>query len=108
VSGSQDEGLTHTHAEASVVGRVLHIDRVSGTRFGPGRSIVEFRLFFDGVLAGRGGSVGCSLGFGGRDLPAVALVGDRLAVTVEFVEGVAIPIVELWKVRPLSKVTSGC
>ena len=95
---SHDENSTRTHAEADVAGRVLHIDCVTRRGYGPGRSIEEFRLFLDGVLEGRGGFAGCSLGFGGRDLPAVALIDDGLAVTVDAVQVATPPIVELWEV----------
>ena len=89
----------HIHAEATVGGHHLHIDKVERHLFGPGRSLTEFRIFVDRTLAGRGGSAGCSLGFGGGDLPAVARLGS-LAVTVDAVSSIAIPIVELWKCTP--------
>jgi hypothetical protein len=65
----------------------------------PGRSVREFRIFVDGELAGRGGQCGCSLGFGGGDLPAVACVDSDLVVTVDAVAGEQLPVVELWRIR---------
>jgi hypothetical protein len=59
---------------------------------------VEFRIFVDGQVGGRGGLCGTSLGFGGRDLPAVARVGPYRATTVDEVHGVSTPVVELWEV----------
>jgi hypothetical protein len=96
---SHDEDTTRMHVEADVAGRVLHIDHITRRRYGPGRSFQEFRLFVDELLEGRGGSAGCSLGFGGGDLPAVALIGDRLAVTVDTVPDIRVPVVELWEVE---------
>jgi hypothetical protein len=60
----------------------------------------EVRIFVDGVLAGRAGGCGCSLGAGGWDLPAVARVGVSRAITVDTINDIAFPIAELWEVAP--------
>lgn len=88
----------HLHAEASVNGKGLHIDRVTATKYGPGRSFLEFRIFVDGQLTGRGGRCGCSLGMGGNDLPAVGRLASTLAITVDDVAEQGEPVVELWEV----------
>lgn len=88
----------HMHAEVTIGARLVHIDVVRLVKGGPGRSIVEVRVFVDGELAGRGGSVGCSLGGGGSDLPAVAAVSDSTVLTVHLIYGREVPVVELWDV----------
>lgn len=90
----------HIHAETTVDEHHVHIDRIERHRYSPGRSLTEVRIFVDGLLQGRGGFVGCSLGAGGSDLPAIARVGPSRAITVDATNGVAFPIVELWEVTP--------
>jgi hypothetical protein len=97
----------HRHAEADVDGRRVHVDWTHAHKHGPGRTITEIRIFVDGRLAGRGGRCGCSLGVGGDDLPAVALIGSGRALSVDDVtddasrKGFAPQLVaELWEVRP--------
>ena len=90
----------HIHAEATVDGHHVHIDRIARHRYSPGRSLTEVRIFVDGVLAGRAGSAGCSLGAGGSDLPAVARLGRSRAITVDVIHTIAFPIVEFWEVAP--------
>lgn len=89
----------HHHAETLINNHVVHIDVVDVRKYGPGRSVREFRIFVDGELAGRGGKCGCSLGFGGGDLPAVARIDSDAAITVDSVVDKETPVVELWKVR---------
>ena len=96
----------HLHAEADVDGRRVHVDWTHAHKHGPGRTITEIRIFVDGRLAGRGGRCGCSLGVGGDDLPAVALIGSGRALSVDDVtddasrKGFAPQLVaELWEVR---------
>jgi hypothetical protein len=96
----------HLHAEADVDGRRVHVDWTHAHKHGPGRTITEIRIFVDGRLAGRGGSCGCSLGVGGNDLPAVALISSGRALSVDDVtddssrKGVVPQLVaELWEVR---------
>ena len=69
---------------------------VGATKFGPGRSFKEFRIFVAGRLAGRGGRCGCSPGIGGSDLTAVARLGRGQAITVD-AHGER-PVVEVWGV----------
>jgi hypothetical protein len=95
----------HAHAEADIDGVMVHIDRVAATRYGPGRSFVEFRIYAAGRLAGRGGWCGCSLGFGGTELPAVAVIHPGLAVTVDEVHANGEPMVELWEVMESKRYT---
>jgi hypothetical protein len=87
----------HVHAEATIETRLVHIDIVRLTKWGPGRSILEVRIFVDGELAGRGGSAGCSLGFGGSDLPAVAILSGSTVLSVAVIHGRGTPVVELWE-----------
>lgn len=96
----------HLHAEAVIDGTRVHVDWVYARKHGPGRSITEIRIFVDDRLAGRGGRCGCALGFGRGDLPAVALLGDGKALTVNDVtsgalDAKAMPelVAELWLVQ---------
>lgn len=88
----------HIHAETTIAMRLVHIDLVEITRGGPGRSITEMRIFVDGQLAGRGGSCGCSLGGGGNDLPAVAVISESTILSVALIYGRGTPLAELWDV----------
>jgi hypothetical protein len=83
------------HAQTMLDGHRVHIDVLSATKYGPGRSYQECRIFVDGRLAGRGGDCGCSLGFGTSDFPAVAAVGMDAAMTFDSIGGY--PVVEFWK-----------
>jgi hypothetical protein len=74
---------SHVHAETTIDGIQVHVDWVTATRFGPGRSLTEVRIFVDGVVAGRAWRGGCSLGFGGDSFPAVARVGRDKALVVD-------------------------
>jgi hypothetical protein len=89
----------HHHAETPINGHLIHIDVVNVLKYGPGRSVREFRIFVDGELAGRGGDCGCSLGFGGGDLPAVARIDSDVVLTVDADSGKEPPVVELWQIR---------
>jgi hypothetical protein len=73
---------SHVHTEFALDGRTVHIDVMAATKYGPGRSYWEARIFIDGQLAGRGGGGGCSLGGGGDDLPACALLNDGIVIAV--------------------------
>ena len=84
------------HADARIGDRTVHIDMVKGQRSGPGRAFTEVRIFVDGRLEGRASVAGCSLGGGGNSLPAVARIGDEHVVTVDHVDGFAVPIAEVW------------
>jgi hypothetical protein len=88
----------HFHAETSVDTHAVHIDCVRRRLYGPGGALNECRIFVDGRLEGRGGYVGCSLGFGGEDLPATARIGRSTLVSVDLIPDIAIPVVELWRV----------
>jgi len=89
----------HVHAETTIGTRLVHIDLVELVRGGPGRAITEVRIFVDGALAGRGGSCGCSLGGGGSDAPAVAIVGNSRVLAVTMIHGRGMPLAELWAVK---------
>jgi len=96
----------HLHAEADVDDRRVHVDWTYAHKHGPGRTITEIRIFVDGRLAGRGGRCGCSLGVGGDDLPAVALIGGGRALSVDDVTDDSsrkrfVPqlVTEIWEVR---------
>lgn len=83
---------SHVHTEFQIDDQLIHIDRLHADKLCPGRSYTEFRIFVNGRLAGRGGSAGSSLGGGGSDLPAVALVGTDKVLTVDRQE-----VITLWK-----------
>lgn len=87
------------HAGIDVDGRAVHLDWVtnSNQQGGPGRALIEFRVFVDRQLAGRGGTWACSLGTAGIDQPLVAQIGPALAITVDQIDP-GMPIVELWTV----------
>jgi acetoin utilization deacetylase AcuC-like enzyme len=55
----------HLHAQLEVDRRRVHLDRVGGTKYGPGRSWTEIVAFVDGACVAHGWHGGCSLGFGG-------------------------------------------
>lgn len=86
------------HAETHIEGRRVHVDYVERHLGGPGRTVSEIRIFVDGLLEGRGGMVGCSLGSGGGDLPAVARITPSLVLAADLVPAVVVPVVELWQV----------
>jgi hypothetical protein len=86
------------HATADLEGHVVHVDWVSNVWGGPGRIITEVRVHVDRQLAGRGGSWGCSLGVGGKDLPLVARIDADRAITLDLAFH-GLPIVELWEVK---------
>jgi hypothetical protein len=73
---------SHIHAEFPIDGHQVHIDWITATRFGPGRSLTEVRIFIDGKFAGRAGYTGSSLGGGGSSFPAVALIGNGKALVL--------------------------
>lgn len=56
----------HAHCEFAIDGHRVHLDRVSGTKYGPGRSWTEFVVFVDGTCVGHAWQGGCALGGGGR------------------------------------------
>jgi len=92
---------THVHADLAIDGHAVHIDHLHATRGGPLRGYHEVRIFVDGRLAGRGGRCGCSLGFGGNDLPAVAAIGQDTAIAVGHCSrGV---LVELWRAHLIGR-----
>ncbi len=72
----------HIHTEFEVEGRRIHIDRTWANLGGPGRLKVETHIFVDGCLAGFGGSFSSSLGVSSHIGPAVALLGDDMAIVV--------------------------
>jgi len=53
---------SHTHVEFDVDGRRVHLDRVGGTKYGPGRAWTEIGAFVDGRCVAHGWHGGCSLG----------------------------------------------
>jgi hypothetical protein len=94
------------HATANVDGHVVHVDWVRNVWDGPGRVINEFRVDVDHLLAGRGGSFGCSLGAVGNDLPLVARIDADRAMTLDRAFR-GLPIVELWEVKRKGPITWG-
>ena len=71
----------HFHADFSVDGHAVHIDKIFVINWGPLRGYTEYRIFVDGHFAGRGGAAGGSWGSFGNDLPAKALLnGEKVLV----------------------------
>jgi hypothetical protein len=64
----------HVHTEFPVETDVVHIDICGATRYGPGSFWEETRIHVNGELRGRAGACGCSLGGGGRNGSAIALL----------------------------------
>jgi acetoin utilization deacetylase AcuC-like enzyme len=74
----------HAHAEFEVDGRRVHLDCISGTKNGPGRSWTEIVAFVDGACVAHGWTGGCSLGFGGtKNMPLLVQVHAKAALRVE-------------------------
>jgi len=84
----------HEHTDVELAGRRLHVDHVWASAGGPGRSYAECRVFEAGRLVGRGGYIGCSLGFGGNDSPARVPLGDGRMLLVGLQR-----VVEVWSTR---------
>jgi hypothetical protein len=78
----QLQAARHVHVSFELAGHHAHVDCVHANRGGPRSAFMEIRIFVDGELAGRGGTMGCSLGVSSNSLPAVALVGDRHGLVV--------------------------
>lgn len=73
----------HAHTEFEVDGHRVHLDRVSGTKYGPGRSWTEVVAFVDGACVGHGWMGACSLGFGGtKHLPLTVAIAPDVAIVV--------------------------
>ncbi len=76
---------------------MVHIDCVTTRRDNPTFAFREYRIFVDGLLAGRGGLQACGLGAAITDLPAVALLGRQYAIVASEDDDQQ-PVVELWTV----------
>jgi hypothetical protein len=74
----QEGSPWHVHAEFPVGADVVHVDVCGACRFAPSSFWREARTHVNGELRGRGGACGCSLGGGGNDEPATALVVGHL------------------------------
>lgn len=72
----------HRHTEFEIYGLRIHVDHLYARRNGPGSSYTEYRIFWNGALQGRGGRFGSSLGVGGSDLPARALLPNGQLLVV--------------------------
>ena len=73
----------HKHTEFEVDGHRVHLDCVSATKYGPGRSWTELVAFVDGECVAHGWAGGCSLGFGGgNNWPFVARIHSTAAIRV--------------------------
>jgi hypothetical protein len=72
----------------------MHVDCVTTRHDNPTFAFREYRIFVDGLLAGRGGVQACGLGAARTDLPAVAVCDEGRAVVVtENQQGT--PVVEM-------------
>jgi len=91
----------HFHADLGVDGHEVHIDKISAVFFGPLRGFTEYRIFVDGVFAGRGGSAGGSWGSFGNDLPAKALLGGEKVLVLDREFGQEYPRIRLWAIEKL-------
>ncbi len=60
----------------------IDVEAFGGIGGGPGFGFKDVRIYVDDVLVGRGWRGGCSLGFGGSNGPAVALLRNGCAVRV--------------------------
>ncbi len=77
-------GPFHLHTEFDVSGRQVHVDRIWGQMWGPGRGKIEVHIYIDGTWRGFGGLFGASLGVSDRVTPAVARLADGTALVVRF------------------------
>ena len=75
---------SHLHTSFRLERWRVHIDRLMAERRGPGCVYLEYRIFIDGRIAGRGGMAGGPYGCGNNDLPAAALLGERRILTVDW------------------------
>ena len=91
----------HFHADLNVDGHEVHVDKVFVMNWGPLRGFTEFRIFVDGVFAGRGGSAGGSWGSFGNDLPAKALLGGDRVLMLDRESGQEYPRIRIWAIEKL-------
>ena len=86
---------------------MVHLDARGGCGFAPGFAFQDVRISLDGRIVGREWSGGCSLGFGGRVGPAVAMLRRDLALridgTMEYLEVVRSTELTTSKARRLLK-----
>jgi hypothetical protein len=91
----------HFHADFNIDDLAVHVDKISAIFFGPLRGFTEYRIFVNGVFAGRGGAAGGTWGSFGNDLPAKALLaGDRVLV-LDRESGQEYPRIRLWAIEKL-------
>ncbi len=69
-------------ASFTVIDQRIYLEAFSGIGGGPGFGFRDVRIYVDDVLVGRAWRGGCSLGFGGSNGPAVALLRNGCAVRV--------------------------
>lgn len=86
----------HVHTSFRLGKQRIHIDRLMIERGGPLCVFIEYRIYIDGAVAGRGGICGGPYGNGNMDLPAVAFLDSRRILSVD--EDLSIGI---WEYLPL-------
>ena len=74
---------SHLHTSFKLGPWRVHIDRLLAERRGPLSIYIEYRIYINGVIAGRGGMAGGPYGCGNYDLPAAALLGDGRILSVD-------------------------
>ena len=91
----------HEHTELQIGKALVHIDYLKSMMRGPTRGCTVYLIYLNGKLAGAGWYWGStiSFGIGCNSLPAKALIGEDLALTVETRQKTD-PKVTLWKSGP--------
>jgi len=76
----------HRCGDFTFNGHHIHIDLFGGNGGGPGFGFRDERIYIDGELRGRGWQMGASIGAGGMDHPAVALIRPDLGIRIVWQE----------------------
>lgn len=74
---------SHVHTSFRLGKQRIHIDRMMIERSGPLCMFIEYRIYVDGAVAGRGGICAGPYGNGNHDLPAVAFLNARRILSVD-------------------------
>jgi len=90
----------HFHLDLEIDSRAVHIDKVTVLRWGPLRGYTEYRIYVDGLFAGRGGTAGGSWGSFGRDDAAKAIVNDKTMLVLDLNGNRNEPPIQVWTIIP--------